>query len=151
MCQVLGVSTSGYYAWLERSESKRAQEDESLREKIRAIHRKSRGTYGAPRIHAELRDQGVRVGRKRVARLMREAGLEGVSRRREVKTTVQDREAKAAPDLVRIPRKSTTDSGDVVQGVGAKRRWGVDHTLKWSAWVNGEWVFRRDSPLSTSR
>ncbi len=65
-----------------------------------AIHARSRGTYGAPRIHAELRAQGIRVGRKRVARLMREAGLEGVSRRRKRRTTQRDPQAQAAPDLV---------------------------------------------------
>jgi len=101
MCRVLEVSTSGYYAWLERPVSRRAREDEELLERIRAIHKRSRGTYGAPRIHAELQEQGVRVGRKRVARLMREAGLEGVSRRRKVVTTVRDRQGRVAPDLVK--------------------------------------------------
>src|SRR5690606_15053498 len=75
------VSTSGYYAWRQRQPSEREREDAALTERIRAVHEDSYGTYGAPRIHAELRDQGVRVGRKRVARLMREARLQGVSRR----------------------------------------------------------------------
>lgn len=100
LCRVLGVSTSGYYAWLGRWPSKRAREDLKLRERIEAIHARSRGTYGAPRIHAELRAQGIRVGRKRVARLMREAGLEGVSRRRKRRTTQRDPQAQVAPDLV---------------------------------------------------
>lgn len=99
MGRVLGVSPSGYYAWRKRPPSKRACEDAKLRERIEAIHRKSRGTYGAPRIHAELQANGVKVGRKRVARLMRQAGLEGVSRRRRG-TTQRDRKAQPAPDLV---------------------------------------------------
>lgn len=100
MCRVLDVSPSGYYAWRSRPLSVRAKQDTALTEKIRAIHERSRGTYGAPRIHAELTAQGVHVGRKRVARLMRAAGLEGVSRRKGWKTTVRDRDARPAPDLV---------------------------------------------------
>lgn len=100
MCRVLGVSTSGYYAWLRRSLSARAREDEVLRKRIATIHASSRGTYGAPRILAELRTQGFQVGRKRVARLMREAGLRGMSRRKWVTTTERDATASAAADLV---------------------------------------------------
>jgi len=100
MCRVLGVSTSGYYAWLRRPLSARARENEVLRQRIATIHAISRGTYGAPRILAELRAEGVRVGRKRVARLMREAGLRGVSRRKWVTTTERDATAQAAADLV---------------------------------------------------
>jgi putative transposase len=73
MCRVLGVSTSGYYAWQRRAPSARAQQDAALTMKIHTIHIESRGTYGAPRVHAELAAQGLRVGRKRVARLMRAA------------------------------------------------------------------------------
>jgi len=100
MCRVLGVSSSGYYAWRSRRLSKRAREDEALTKRIRAIHERSRGTYGAPRIHAELAAVGIHIGRKRVARLMRAAGLAGVSRRKGWKTTVRDRDARPAPDLV---------------------------------------------------
>lgn len=100
MCRLLGVSTSGYYAWRKRGPSRRAQQDAVLLERIQAIHTWSRGTYGVPRIHAELQSEGVNVGRKRVARLMRQAGLEGVTRRRHRKTTRRDVEAKSAPDLV---------------------------------------------------
>jgi putative transposase len=100
MCRVLEVSPSGYYAWRVRPPSARAQRDGELLERILAIHAESRGTYGAPRVHAELRAQGVRVSRKRVARLMRQAGLCGVSRRRFVVTTVRDKDAVPAPDLV---------------------------------------------------
>ena len=100
MCRVLGVSRSGYYAWLKRPPSKRAWRDAELLEKIKTIHKRSRGTYGSPRVHAELRAQGIRVSRKRVARLMREAGLRGVSRRRGVRTTRRREDARPAPDLV---------------------------------------------------
>ncbi len=87
LCRVLGVSTSGYYAWRRRRMSTRVREDVRLLAWIRAIHERSRGTYGAPRIHAQLAAEGPRVGRKRVARLMREAGLQGVSRRKKRTTT----------------------------------------------------------------
>jgi putative transposase len=99
MCRVLGVSPSGYYAWNGRQPSARAQRDATLTDKIRTAHAGSNGTYGAPRIHAELAEQGVSVGRKRVARLMRNAELAGVSRRRFVTTTVKG-DGRQAPDLV---------------------------------------------------
>jgi putative transposase len=100
MCRVLGVSPGGYYARQNRPSSARAQVDAELSTQIAAIHRRSRQTYGVPRIYAELKAQGLRVGRKRVARLMSTAGLYGVSRRRWVTTTVRDRAAKPASDLV---------------------------------------------------
>jgi putative transposase len=100
-CRVLGVARSGYYAWRRRAPSARAQTDERLTERIRAIHRTSRGTYGSPRVHAELRGAGERCGRRRVARLMREVGLRGChGRRRHVRTTTRDRQAIPAPDRV---------------------------------------------------
>ena len=100
MCRVLGVSPSGYYAWRERPLSMRARADVKLSAEIQAIHCESRGTYGVPRIHAELAERGIQVGRKRVARLMRGAGLQGVSRRNTFRTTVRDETARPAPDLV---------------------------------------------------
>jgi putative transposase len=100
LCRVLGISPSGYYAWRKRSLSGRAQADVALSAQIAAIHRTSRGTYGAPRVHAELAAQGVRVGRKRVARLMRHAAIHGVSRRKQFRTTQRDKTARPAPDLV---------------------------------------------------
>ena len=99
MCRVLGVSISGYYAWSARAPSARARSDAVLVERISAIHAGSRGTYGATRVHAELMHGGTRVARKRVARLMRTAGLQGVSRRQFVRTTLRDG-ARPAPDLV---------------------------------------------------
>jgi putative transposase len=101
MCRLLAVSVSGFYAWDERPQSKRALQDVALTAKIHAIHRRSRESYGAPRIYAELADEhGVHVGRKRVARLMRAAGLRWVSRRRFVRTTAADVHADLPPDLV---------------------------------------------------
>lgn len=100
MCRVLGVSASGYYAWHQRPPSARARRDAALTEQIRAIHAESDGTYGEPRVHAELAARGMRVGHKRVARLMRAVGLAGVSRRKWITTTERDRDARPAPDLV---------------------------------------------------
>jgi putative transposase len=100
MCRVLAVSASGYYAWRQRPPSTRARADVELGTRIRAIHQYSRGTYGAPRIHQELRAAEIRVGCKRVARLMKAASLRGASRRQWVLTTVRDRHARPAPDLV---------------------------------------------------
>jgi putative transposase len=94
------VSSSGYYAWLKRSRSTRAREDAILTGRIRQIHLRSRGTYGAPRIHAELADEGMHVGRKRVARLMQAADLRGVSRRKFFRTTIRQARYRPAPDLV---------------------------------------------------
>lgn len=103
LCRVLGVSPSGYRCWADRRPSARSEADAILLERIRAIHTASRRTYGAPRIHAELRSCGLNVGRKRVARLMRVTGLVGVHRRR--RTAVRERLAMRAgtmaPDLVR--------------------------------------------------
>jgi putative transposase len=100
MCRALGVSPGGFYARLRRPPSARARADGELSARIAEIHRRSRATYGAPRIHAELKEQGIRVGCKRVARLMRAAELKGVSRRNWIITTVRDRAARPAPDLV---------------------------------------------------
>jgi IS30 family transposase len=99
MCRLLGVSPSGYYAWAKRPRSRRAQTDEALLAEIRIAHEVSRGTYGAPRVHAELAAKGLRAGRKRVARLMARDGLAGVSRRKFITTTVKGGN-RQAPDLV---------------------------------------------------
>ena len=99
MCRLLGVSSSGYHAWVKRRPSQRSTTDAALMAEIHDAHTASRGTYGAPRIHAELAAKGTRIGRKRVARLMMQAGLAGVSRRRFVTTTVKGN-GRQAPDLV---------------------------------------------------
>ena len=80
--------------------SARTRENQKLQQRIKTIHDRSRQIYGAPRIHAELQEEGTRVGRKRIARLMKESGLAGVSRRRRTVTTRRDRSARPAPDLV---------------------------------------------------
>ena len=110
MCRMLGVSPSGYYAWRGREPSARSKADEELKARIAAIHKHSRGTYGVPRVHAQLEAQGERLGAKRVARLMRALGLEGVSRRRHTRTTVRGRDARPAPDLVE--REFSADAPD---------------------------------------
>lgn len=100
LCRVVGVARAGYYAWLGRGPSARAREDERLKAEIAEIHSHSRGTYGTPRVHAALMGRGSRVARKRVARLMAEAGLSGARRPRRVHTTVVDDAATPAPNLV---------------------------------------------------
>jgi transposase InsO family protein len=99
LCRALGVSPSGYWAWRRRAPSRRADANAQLQEQIVRIHAASRATYGAPRIHAELQSQGLRCGRKRVARLMRLAGVAGCHRRR-FRTTRRDPAQPSAPDLV---------------------------------------------------
>jgi putative transposase len=103
LCRVLGVSRGGYHGWTRRPTGARAAGDAILARRIATIHAASRGIYGAPRVHAELRRQGIRVGRKRVARLMRVACLVGVHRRRRARPTPRaiPRAATTAPDLVR--------------------------------------------------
>ncbi|MCE5253340.1 MAG: IS3 family transposase [Actinomycetia bacterium] len=100
-CRILGVSPSGYYAWLVRPPSDRELTDEWLLAKIKAAYVASHETYGAPRILHDLREEGIRVGKKRIARLMRQAGLQGVSRRRRWNTTRRDPQASPVADLVR--------------------------------------------------
>ncbi|WP_425537943.1 IS3 family transposase [Myxococcus stipitatus] len=102
LCRVLGVTEAGYYAWKGRPASKRAVEDEQLTESIRGIHRMSDSTYGAPRVRAELAEEHqVKVGMRRVSRLMRAAGLVGVSRRAYCVTTRRDEVARPAANLVK--------------------------------------------------
>lgn len=101
LCRVLKVSRSGYYDWKDRPPSKRERENATLMEKIQEVHYRSRRTYGYPRVHAELRTLGVRCSRKRVARLMRKAGLQGCLRGRRKRTTRRDLCATPAPDLLK--------------------------------------------------
>jgi putative transposase len=102
-CRTLGVSRSGYHDWrrAQASPCQRRRDDEALRPLVKEIHRQSRGTYGAPRVHAELRlGRDIRVGRKRVERLMRAQGLQGVTRRRRRGLTKRDADAVPNDDLV---------------------------------------------------
>ena len=108
LCRVLGVSPSGYWARRKRPLSLRAQADAALSQQIVAIHQASRGTYGAPRIHAELVARGARCGHRRVARLMHRDGLVGCHRRRPFQTTQRAPLAEPAPDLVQ--RAFTADA-----------------------------------------
>jgi putative transposase len=110
MCRVLGVSPSGFYEWRGRPPSARAVRDAEILERIEHHHLASRGTYGSPRILDDLADEGIHVGRKRVARLMRAAGIVGVSRRKYRGTTRRDRDSIAAPDLVE--RQFSADGPD---------------------------------------
>jgi len=111
MARVLGVSKAGYYAWTRRLPSARAEADAALLARVRTIHATSRETYGSPRIHAELREAGEHHGRKRIARLMRAAGLAGACHRQGGPTTTRrDREARPAPDIV--DRNFTAEAPD---------------------------------------
>jgi len=128
LCQVLEVSKSGFYAWTSRAPSDRALSDAWLSERIRKIHGGARGVYGARRIHAELRHaHGVRVGRKRVERLMREGGLSGLLKRRRGRTTIRVQGVRVADDLVdrRFSR------------AGPNRLWVADITYlpTWEGWL----------------
>jgi putative transposase len=101
MARVLGVSKAGFYAWLHRPPSAHAEADAALLKRIKTVHASSRQTYGAPRVHAELRNHGQAHGRKRIARLMHDAGLLGASHRRGGPTTTRrDKNARPAHDLV---------------------------------------------------
>jgi putative transposase len=111
MCRVLGVSPSGYYAWATRPTSARTAMDAALIAEIRKAHTASKGTYGAPRLQIDLAETGIHVSRKRVARLMRNIGLAGVSRRKHIVTTVRDG-VRQAPDLV--DRNFTADRPNVL-------------------------------------
>jgi putative transposase len=119
MCRILGISKSGFYAWLDRPPSARARCDVGLSAKIHAIHQRSKGAYGAPMIHAELaEDHGIRVGCKRVARLMRAACLKGATHRHFVHTTVRDEHLAVVPD--RLNRQFVAD--------GPNQTWVADIT-----------------------
>ena len=111
MCRVLDLSPSGYYAWLDREPSARAKRDEELTERIETVWRENRRVYGRPRIYADLKEAGERVGEKRVGRLMKQAEIVGASRRRRgPKTTRRNEDARPAPDL--IERDFSADGPD---------------------------------------
>jgi putative transposase len=112
MCRVLGVSPSGYYAWRSRPESARSREDRRLKAKIRAFHEKSRRTYGAARIHADLRDDGEGCGRHRVARLMREDGLVG-AKAKQFRTTTDSKHSDPVAENL-LDQKFTVETPDTV-------------------------------------
>jgi transposase InsO family protein len=121
---LLGVAKSAFYAWQRQQSSAHAQADERLTEQIRAIHDQSRCTYGAPRVHAELRKRGTRVARKRVARLMRAAKLVGRCPRRFRCTTIPDPTAQT-PDLVQRQFRPAAPDVVWVADVTYVRTWGA--------------------------
>jgi putative transposase len=122
LCEVLGVSASGYYRFRGRPESRRSREDRRLRLQIRTIHREMKGRYGSPRIYEELRARGVRCSRKRVARLMREEHLQGRRRRRYRVTTQSAHRHAVAPN--RLNRQFRVE--------GPNRVWAGDITYLWT-------------------
>jgi transposase InsO family protein len=111
LCRMLHVSRSGFYRWLAGADARadRARADAELAERIAEIHTESDGTYGAPRVTAELRDNGVRVNHKRVARVMRARGIVGFHLRKTVRTTIPEPSATPVPDLVRRDFTSSVD------------------------------------------
>jgi putative transposase len=127
MCSALGVSRSGFHAWCKRPASPRRRGDAQLAVQVTAVHRRSRGRYGSPRIHAELRAQGVRVGRKRVERLMRANGLAARPKRRFRRTTDSRHARPIAPNIV--------DRNFEV--AAPNRLWATDVTAVWTleGWV----------------
>ena len=112
MCRVLGVSPGGFHAWCKRGRSARDLDDERLEGRVRVIHEASRGTYGSPRVHRALRREGVRIGRKRVERLMQRCGLRGRIRRRFRRTTDSNHPYPVAPNT--LARQFTVDAPDHV-------------------------------------
>jgi transposase InsO family protein len=122
MCRVLGVSVSGFYAWRKRPMPERAKVDARLAVEVAASHKRSRGRYGSPRVHADLRAGGVRVGRKRVERLMREQGLQARRRRRFKKTTDSAHGQPIAPNV--LERDFETSAPNEV--------WVTDVTYVWT-------------------
>jgi putative transposase len=127
-CELLGVSTSGFYAWASRAPSDRALSDAWLIQKIKTVHREKRGVYGSRRVTAELRlGEGVVVSRKRVQRLMRAAGLSGLVARKRGRTTIRVPGVRLADDLVE--RRFRPDAPDVL--------WVADITYlcTWEGWV----------------
>jgi putative transposase len=127
-CELLGVSRSGFHKWQTRPPSDRALSDAWLSEKITEIHAANRGVYGAPRVHAELRLQyGIRVGRKRVERLMREVGLSGLIPKKRGRTTIRVPGVRVADDLVK--RQFRPDAPNVL--------WIADITYlrTWEGWL----------------
>jgi putative transposase len=112
MCRVLEVSRQGFYAWCQRRASRHRLDDDRLAARIKAIHAGSRGRYGSPRVHAQLRREGARVGKKRVERLMREQGLEARRKRKFRRTTDSNHDLPVAPNV--LERDFDTDGPNQV-------------------------------------
>jgi putative transposase len=123
LCRVLRVSRSGYYAWRDRKPSARALEDEQLRPKVVEAFKTGRGAYGSPRVHDELMDQGFEIGRRRVARLMRELGLRGVCPRKFCVTTDSDHRHPIAENVLNRNFKASCPN----------EKWATDITYIWTS------------------
>jgi putative transposase len=113
LCETLGVSLSGYYGWKKRPLSQHQREDQQLAERIQAVYHVNRQVHGSPRIHADLRDQGMCVSRKRVARLMREQGLSACRRRHRTMPTKSEPGARVAPNVLDQEFTATRRLGEV--------------------------------------
>ena len=127
-CELLGVSTSGFYAWAGRAPSDRALSDAWLIERIKHVHRENRGVYGSRRVTAELRlGEGVVVSRKRVQRLMRQVGVSGLQKVKRGRTTIRVPGVRVADDLVE--RRFRPAAPDVL--------WVADITYlrTWEGWL----------------
>lgn len=126
MCQVLGISRSGYYAWTTRPLSARKRDDHRLRKRIKTIHRDSRGTYGSPRIYRQLRHEGDACGRHRVSRLMREDGLKAKVRKRYKTTTDSKHTLPIAPNVLQrdFARRVRTRCGLQISPISGPTRGG---------------------------
>jgi putative transposase len=122
MCEQLGVSRSGFYAWKHRPQSARQQQDEQLAEEVAQVHQESRGTYGSPRVHAEMRARGRKVSRKRVARLMKKQKLAARKKRRSARTTDSNHSNPVAPNV--LERDFSPDKPNST--------WATDITYVWT-------------------
>ena len=122
LCRVLAVTPSGYCAWMHRLPSQRARDNDRLQVRIRAIHAASRGTYGSPRVHEQLTQEGCAVGRERVARLLRDMGLVGLPARRVRHTTDSTHGRPVAPNV--LERHFEADHPN--------QRWTTDITFIWT-------------------
>lgn len=128
LCRVLEISTSGYHAWARRPASPRSLRDEELGAQVRVLHAASQGRYGSPRVYADLREAGVKVGRKRVARLMKEANLAGRRRRRFRSTTDSNHAFPIAPNILERDFTATVPN----------QAWVTDIT---SIWTQEGWLY----------
>ena len=122
LCRVLEVTPSGYYAWVQRQPSQRQRDNDRLKVRIRAVHAASRGTYGSPRVHEQLTQEGCEVGRERVARLLREMGLVGLPAKRFRHTTDSTHARPVAPNV--LARRFHAERPN--------QRWTTDITYIWT-------------------
>ena len=127
MCEQLGVSTSGYYAWKHRGPSQRARQDDVLVAEIKQVHLESRGTYGSPRVLDDLKERGFEVGRRRVARLMRENELTGAPPKHFKRTTDSNHDLAIADNV--LNREFAVEAPDTA--------WATDITYvrTWEGWM----------------